>query len=56
MAMVCVLDRIRTGKAAARGWISHVDTQANGTHGGHGDDVEPSSLEPLSEAWSGVVR
>lgn len=43
-----------TGKATARGRVSHVDSKTDGSHGGHGEDVEPGGLEPLSKAGPGV--
>lgn len=42
------------GKATARGRVSHVDSKTDGSHGGHGEDVEPGGLEPLSKAGPGV--
>jgi len=46
----------RTWKATAWCRISHVDTETNGAHDSHGENVEPSSLDPLSKAGPGVVR
>lgn len=37
------------GKGAIGGRVSHVDTETDGAHGGHGEDVEPGVLEPLAE-------
>jgi hypothetical protein len=34
------------GEAAARGWISEVYTQTDCAHESHGEDVDPSSLDP----------
>ena len=35
--------------------MSVVDAETNHTHGDHGDDVEPSHLQPLAEGGTGVV-
>ena len=43
------------GEATARCRISHVDTETNGTHGGHGDNVESGRLEPLAKGGSAIV-
>jgi hypothetical protein len=43
-------------KAATRRGIRHVDSETNGTHNRHGDNVQPRRLEPLAKGRSGVVR
>ena len=37
------------GEGAGGGRVGHVDTEAEGAHGGHGEDVEPRELQPLAE-------
>jgi len=43
-------------KAATRRRISHVDTETDGAHDGHGDDVESSGFDPLTKRRAAVVR
>ena len=43
-----------TGEAATGSRISHVNTQANGAHDGHGDEVQDGGFEPLPESRPGV--
>lgn len=42
---VLVVDR----EGSAWSGSSAVDTETDGTHGGHGEDVKPSALDPLTE-------
>jgi hypothetical protein len=45
-----------TWEAPARRWIRLVDTQADGTHDDHGDDIQPGRLEPLSKGRARIPR
>lgn len=38
------------GERSSGGGLCEVDTKTDSTHTGHGDDVKPCSLEPLSES------
>jgi hypothetical protein len=44
------------GEAAARSWVGHVHSQTDCAHDSHGDDVESSSLDPLSKCRSAIPR
>jgi hypothetical protein len=54
--LVCLRIGIHTWKAARRCWVSHVDTQTNGTHDGHCEDIQPGAFDPLSKSRSAVIR
>jgi hypothetical protein len=44
------------GEAATRRRIRHVDTKTDSTHNRHGNDVESSSLDPLTKGRPAVPR